>query len=43
MVFRRRRRKPDFDDAALILQSLMRIEAKLDRIELLVQGEDPDE
>jgi hypothetical protein len=32
-MFRRRRR----------LQSLMRIDAKLDRIELLVQGEDPDE
>jgi hypothetical protein len=41
-VLRRRRRQPSFDDATLILRSLMQIDAKLDRIERLLQGEDPD-
>jgi hypothetical protein len=42
-MFRRRRRQRPFDDATLILRELMQIDAKLDRIERLLQGEDPDE
>jgi hypothetical protein len=42
-MFRRKRPAPERDDMTLILESLMRLDAKLDKIELLVRGEDPDD
>jgi hypothetical protein len=43
-MFRRRKRPAsERDDMTLILESLMRLDAKLDKIELLVRGEDPDD
>jgi hypothetical protein len=42
-VFRRRRQPPEDPNIRTILVWLMRVDAKLDRLELLVRGEDPDE
>jgi hypothetical protein len=42
-VFRPRRQSAEIPDVITILTWLMRLDAKLDRIELLVIGEDPDD
>jgi hypothetical protein len=42
-VFRRRPLPIERDDVDTIFTWLMRLDAKLDRIELLVRGEDPDD
>jgi hypothetical protein len=42
-VFRRKQPPIEPEEVTLILESLMRLDAKLDRIELLVRGEDPDD
>jgi hypothetical protein len=43
-MFRPRRRVPiERDDVDTIFVWLMRLDAKLDTIELLVRGEDPDD
>lgn len=42
-MFRRKQPPIEHEEVTLILESLMRLDAKLDRIELLVRGEDPDD
>jgi hypothetical protein len=42
-MFRRRRVNVEPADVTTILTWLMRLDAKLDRIELLARGEDPDD
>jgi hypothetical protein len=42
-MFRRRRPPIDRGDIDTIFIWLMRLDAKLDRIELIVSGEDPDD
>jgi len=42
-MFRRRREPPENPDVTTILWWLMRMDAKLDRLELLARGDDPDD
>jgi hypothetical protein len=42
-VFRRRREQPHDPDITTILWWLMKLDARLDRLELLMRGEDPDD
>jgi len=42
-VFRRGRKENDEPDVFTIMTWLMRLDAKLDRLELLMRGEDPDD